>query len=132
MRTNLLTAITSATSTLTQFAVSQELPFTSAGDPLFTKNVKKIYVDNPQLEQSTVIYTFEKNNLDLNVYTYAVYFTVDAKNPPSQTQQVLQRILDCKNKTGRTSYDDESDYTMEFQEDKLIYSIEIRSNVATT
>ena len=132
MRTNLLNAITTATSTLTQFAVSQELPWTQAGDPLFIKNMKKIYVDNATIEQSTLLFTFEKNNLDLNAYTCNVYFTVDAKNPPSQTQQVITKILDCKNKTGLISYDDESDYTVEIQEDKLIYTIQFRSNVATT
>lgn len=131
MRSNLLAAITTATSTLTQFAVSQELPWTQAGDALFTKNMKKIYVDTPVIEQSTVYFTFEKNNVDENAYSCTVYFTVDAKNPPSQTQQVLQRILDCKNKTGLRSYDDESDYVTEIQEDKLIYTIQFRSNVVT-
>lgn len=132
MRTNLLNAITTATSTLTQFAVSQELPFQQNGAPLFIKNMKKIYVDNATIEQSTLLFTFEKNNLDLNAYTCNVYFTVDAKNPPSQTQQVITKILDCKNKTGLISYDDESDYAVEIQEDKLIYTIQFRSNVATT
>jgi len=132
MRTNLLNAITTATSTLTQFSVSQELPWTQAGDPLYIKNMKKIYVDNATFEQSTILFTFEKNNLDLLEYTCNVYLTVDAKNPPSQTQQVLTNILNCKNKTGLISYDDESDYTVETQEDKLIYTIQFRSSVATT
>jgi hypothetical protein len=132
MRTNLLNAITTATSTLTQFAVSQELPWTQAGDILFIKNMKRIYVDNPVIASSTIYYTFEKNNVDLNEYTCTVYFTVDAKNPPSQTQLVLQRILDCKNKTGLISYDDESDYTVEIQEDRMIYTIQFRSDVVTT
>lgn len=131
MRTNLLAAITTATSTLTQFAVTQELPWTQAGDPLYRKNMKKIYVDNAVYEQSTVLYTFEKNNVDENVYTCNVYFTVDAKNPPSQTQQVLDKILGCKDKTGLASYDDESDYTIEQDEDRMIYTVQFRSNVVT-
>lgn len=131
MRTNLVNAITTAISTLTQFAVSQELPWTQAGDPLFVKNMKKVYVDTPVIEQSTILFTFEKNNVDLNLYTCAVYFTVDAKNPPSQTANVLAKILDCKTKTGLTSYDDESDYTVETQEDRLIYTVQFRSSVAT-
>jgi hypothetical protein len=132
MRASLLAAITTATSTLTQFAVSTELPWSQNGDPLYRKNMKKIYVDNAVIEQSTVMYTFEKTrNVDQNIYTCNVYFTVDAKNPPSQSAQVLNNILGCKDKTGLLSYDDESDYTIEQDEDKLIYTVQFRSNVVT-
>lgn len=132
MRSNLLSAITTAVSTLTQFAVSQELPWTQAGDPLYRKNMKKIYVDNVITDQSTILFTFEKANLDEILYTCNVFFTIDAKNPPSQTAQVLQKILDCKGSTGLVSFDDESDYSVENDEDRLIYTIQFRSRVATT
>ena len=132
MRANLLAAITTAVSTLTQFAVSQELPWTQAGDPLYRKNMKKIYVDTETTEQSTILFTFEKSNLDEIVYTCNAYVTVDAKNPPTQTTQVINKILDCKGSTGLVSFDDESDYTVENDEDKLIYTIQFRSRVATT
>jgi len=132
MRTNLLSAITTAISTLTQFAVAQELPWTQAGDPLFRKNMKRVYVDTAVFEQSTILFTFEKNNVDQNLYSCNAYFTVDAKNPPSQTAQVLQKILDCKGSTGLVSFDDESDYTVETDEDRLIYTIQFRSSVAST
>ena len=132
MRAALLTAITSATSTLTQFAVTQELPWTQAGDPLFRKNMKKIYVDTPTLEQSTFIFTFDKVNVNYNDYTCNVYLTVDAKNPPSQTTQVINNIMACMGSTGLLSLDDESDYTVETDEDKLIYTIQFRSRVAST
>lgn len=132
MRAKLLTAITSATSTLTQFAVSQELPWTQAGDPLYRKNMKRIYVDIETTEQSTILFTFEKNNLDEVLYTCNVYLAVDAKNLPSQTNQVIAKILDCKGSTGLISFDDESDYTVENDEDKVIYTIQFRSRVATT
>lgn len=132
MRTNLLSAITTAISTLTQFSVTQELPWTQAGDPLYRKNMKRIYVDNAIQEQSTILFTFEKANLDEILYTCNVYFTVDAKTPPTQLSQVLTKILDCKGSTGLISFDDESDYSIETDEDKLIYTIEFRSRVATT
>lgn len=132
MRSNLLSAITTAISTLTQFAVSQELPWAQNGDPLFRKNMKKIYVDNPTLEQSTFIFTFEKNNVNYNDYTCNIYLAVDAKNPPSQTDQVVAKVMNCMGSTGLRSLDDESDYTVEKDEDKVIYSIQIRSRVAST
>ena len=55
MRSELLSAITAAVSTLTQFAVSQELPWSQNGTPLFRKNLKKIYVDQSHQEQTTLI-----------------------------------------------------------------------------
>ena len=128
MRATLLSAITTAVSTLTQFAVSQELPWSQAGDPLYIKNMKKIYVDNPTVDQSTFIFTFEKNNVNLNAYTFNVYFTVDAKNPPSQTQQVIDKILACQNQTGLISYDDESDYKFENQERSILSSLDPMSH----
>lgn len=132
MRTNLLNAITTATSTLTQFAVTQELPWSQNGDPLYLKNMKKIYVDNATVEQTTIILTLDKaRSVDENTYTCLVYFAVDAKNPPSQTQLILDKILGCKDKTGLLSFDDESDFTIEQNEDKLIYTVEFRSRVAT-
>jgi len=132
MRANLLSAITTAISTLTQFSVTQELPWAQNGDPLYRKNMKRIYVDNATQEQSTILFTFEKNNLDEILYTCRVYFAVDAKAPPTQTSQVISKILDCKGSTGLISFDDESDYTVETDEDKLIYTIEFRSRVGTT
>lgn len=132
MRQTLLSAITTAVSTLTQFAVSQELPWAQNGDALFRKNMKKIYVDQPTLEQSTFIFVFDKNNVNYNDYTYNIYFAVDAKNPPSQTDQVVAKIMTCMGSTGLLSLDDESDYTVEKDEDKVIYSVQIRSRVAST
>ena len=57
MRAELLAAITSATSTLTQFAVASELPWEQGGLPLYRKNMKKIYVDRERMEETTLIPT---------------------------------------------------------------------------
>jgi hypothetical protein len=54
MRTQLLSAITTAVSTLTQFAVASELPWEQNGNPLYRKNMKRIYVDTGRVEQTTL------------------------------------------------------------------------------
>jgi hypothetical protein len=57
MRTELKSAITTAISTLTQFAVASELPWEQNGTPLYIKNMKKVYVDLERVEQTTLIPT---------------------------------------------------------------------------
>jgi hypothetical protein len=132
MRSQLLTAITSATSTLTQFAVSTELRWEQNGIPLFRKNMKKIYVDRSRLEETTLFPTLNGNEVFQNDFIAEVYLAVDAKNPPSQLDSAITAILSCKSKTGIVNFGNESDYTIDKQEDVLTYTFEFRLNVATT
>lgn len=132
MRTQLLSAITTAVSTLTQFAVSTELPWEQNGIPLFRKNMKKIYVDRSRLEETTLIPTLNGDEVFQNDFIAEVYLAVDAKNPPSQLDSAITAILGCKSKTGVVNFGNESDYTVDKQEDVLTYTFEFRLNVATT
>jgi hypothetical protein len=128
MRTQLLTAIVTATSTLTQFAVSQELPWEQNGLPLFRKNMKKIYVDQTQQSESVMIPTLDFTPVRSDDFTTQVFVSVDAKNPPSQLDTLISRILSVKDLTGITNYQTVSDYTVEKQEDVLTYTFEFRLN----
>lgn len=132
MRTELLSAITTAVSTLTQFAVSSELPWEQNGTPLYIKNMKKVYVDRERLEQSTLIPTLNGGEVFQNDSICEVYVAVDAKNQPSQLDSLITKILGAKNSTGIINFGTESDYTLDKQEDILIYTFEFRLNQATT
>jgi len=132
MRTELLSAITSATSTLTQFAVSQELPWEQNGTPLYRKNMKKIYVDNARVEQTTLIPTLNGGEVFQNDLITEVYLSVDAKNPPSQLDSAIIKILGTKSTVNVVNFGSESDYTVDKDEDVLIYTFEFRVNQATT
>jgi len=132
MRTELLSAITSATSTLTQFAVSQELPWEQNGTPLYRKNMKKIYVDNARVEQTTLIPTLNGGEVFQNDLITEVYLAVDAKNPPSQLDSAITKILGTKSTVNVVNFGSESDYTVDKDEDVLIYTFEFRVNQATT
>jgi hypothetical protein len=132
MRTELLAAITSAVSTLTQFAVSLELPWSQNGTPLFRKNMKKIYVDRERLEQTTLIPTLNGGDVYQNDLISEVYLAVDAKNPPSQLDSAITKILAAKASTGVVNFGEESDYTVDKDEDVLVYTFEFRFNIATT
>jgi len=132
MRTQLLNAITTATSTLTQFAVSTELPWAQNGTPLFRKNLKKIYVDLPRQEQTTLIPTINGGDVFQNDLITEVYVSCDAKNPPSQLDNLVTKILNSKDSTGVVNFGTESDYTIDKDEDVMIYTFEFRVNQATT
>lgn len=132
MRTQLITAITSATSTLTQFAVSSELPWATGGTSLFQKNLKKVYVDQPYQEQTTLIPVLDGVDVFQNDLITRVYVSMDAKNPPTQLDSLITKILGAKDSTGVVNFGTESDYTIEIAEDVMTYTFEIRLNQATT
>ena len=132
MRTELLSAVTTAVSTLTQFAVSSELPWEQNGTPLYLKNLKKVYVDREKQEQSTLIPTLDGNDVFQNDLICEVYVACDAKNTPSQLDNLISKILGAKNSTGIVNFGFESDYTLDKREDVLIYTFEFRLNQATT
>jgi len=132
MRAELLSAITTAVSTLTQFAVSTELPWEQNGTPLFRKNMKRIYVDRSVMEETTLIPTLNGGEVFQNDLITEVYLAVDAKNTPSQLDSAITAILSCKSTTGVVNFGSESDYTLDKQEDVLIYTFEFRLNQATT
>jgi hypothetical protein len=132
MRTELLTAITTAISTLTQFAVSSELPWEQNGTPLYRKNMKKVYVDRSRQEQTTLIPTLNGGEVFQNDLITEVYLAVDAKNPPSQLDSIITKILGTKSTVNVVNFGSESDYTVDKDEDVLVYTFEFRVNQATT
>ena len=132
MRQQLLNAITTATSTLTQFAVSTELPWEQNGTPLFRKNMKKVYVDRSYQEQSTIIPTLDNINVIENNLICRAYVCVDAKNSPTQLDQLITNVLACKDQTGIVNFIAESDYTLDKTEDVLDLTFEFRLNTLKT
>jgi len=132
MRTQLLSAITTAISTLTQFAVSSELPWEQNGVPLYRKNMKKIYVGPDVLTQSAIIPTLDHSNILQNDTVNQVFLSVDAKNNPTQLPQAITAILSARDKTGIVNFITEADYTQETSEDVLTLTFEFRLNSITT
>jgi hypothetical protein len=94
--------------------------------------MKKIYVDRSTMEETTLIPVLNGAEVFQNDLITEVYLAVDAKNPPSQLDSAITAILACKSKTGVVNFGNESDYTLDKQEDVLTYTFEFRLNVATT
>jgi hypothetical protein len=127
MRAELLSYLTTATSTATVKCVS-ELPWNTAGEPLYLKNMKKMYLDQTQRVETTLIPTLDGNDVFQHDLLVTGYFAVDAKNEPTGLSQAITTILSAKDKTGITNFGVESDYTTEIQDDVIIYTVEYRMN----
>jgi len=128
MRAELLTYLTTATNTLAVKTVS-ELPWNTAGEPLYLKNMKKFYLDQEEIEQSTLIPVLPgSNDVYQNTITVRGYFAVDAKNQPTGLSTAITTILSARDRTGIRNFGIESDYTTEIQDDVLIYTVEYRMN----
>jgi hypothetical protein len=128
MRTELLAALTTALTAQNQFNVSQELPWSQNGQPLYRKNMKYVYVDRDIVEQTTLIPVLSGQDVFQDDYIVNVYLAVDAKNPPSQLDTAISNILAAKNSITLVNFGFESDYTVEKDEDVLIYTFEFRMN----
>lgn len=128
MRAELLSYLTTATSTATVKTVS-ELPWNNAGQPLYLKNMKKFYLGQEEYEQTVLIPTLPgQNDIMQNTVKVTGYFAVDAKNQPAGLSTAITTILGAKDRTGLGNFGTESDYTTEIQDDVLIYTIEYRLN----
>jgi hypothetical protein len=127
MRAQLLTYLTTATSATVVKTVT-ELPWNTAGEPLYLKNMKKVYLDEDQVEETVLISVLDGNDVMNRVNTVRAYFAVDAKNQPAGLSTALSTILNAKNQTGIVNSGTESDYTTEIQDDVIIYTVEFRQN----
>jgi hypothetical protein len=128
MRAQLLSYLTSVT-TATSIKVASELPWNTAGEPLYLKNMKRFYLDKEQKAESVMIGVLPgSNDVMQNVTTVRGYLAVDAKNQPTGLDSVVATLLTAKDQTGVGNFGTEADYTTEIQDDVLIYTVEYRIN----
>ena len=134
MRTQLIAAITTATTsayTNAGFRVSSQQPFEQGGNPLYLKNLKTVYVGADETEETVLIPVVRGSEVFRVDIICEAYLAVDAKNPPALLDAYVTAILGTKANTGITNFGVESDYTVETQEDVLIYTFEFRMNTIT-
>lgn len=131
MRAEILNHLTTALSTAT-IKVSQELPWNTAGEPLYKKNMKKFYLDAEQLAQTELIDVLPGYTpVQENAYSVSGYFAVDAKNQPANLTSALTTILNAKNQLGEDNLIVQSDYTTAIEDDVIVYTVQYRMNTTT-
>jgi len=123
IRTDLITRITTNIASYTNYKVSSELPFSVAGDSLFLKNKKTVYVDDVRESKIQLYRTLDQGDVYQNEYVFNAFLTVDAKNQPSDIDNVITAILNAKSVVTGTQLN-ESSVESEIEDDYITYTFE--------
>jgi hypothetical protein len=124
MRTALLTYLTAALTG--SIKTSEELPFEQGGNALYLKNMRRVYLDEPEVEQDQLIAAFD-SDVNQNITTVRGYLAVDAKNRNQDLDSALTVMAQAR--TGATitdSFRKEFDYTTTIDNDTIIYEFSYR------
>lgn len=125
MRTQLLTYLTAQLTG--DIKTSQELPWSEGVNPLYMKNARRVYLDEPYTEQDTLLPTL--GSLQINQRTTVVrwYLTMDAKNRNSDLDSALTILGSAKDITTITGvFTRLFDYTVSIDNDRIVYEGQYR------
>ncbi len=123
IRTDLISQITTNISTYSAFKVASELPFDSGGNPLYSKNKKTVYVDKEQEDKVQLYRTLDQGDVYNTETVVNAYLSVDAKNEPSDIQDVVAGILSARSVITNTQIN-ESFVETEIEDDVITYTFE--------
>jgi hypothetical protein len=125
MRTQLLAYLTA---NLTGgIKVSQEQPFEQGGDALYLKNMRKVYLAEPQTEQDQLVPVLTGDDINQMITTVRGYLAVDAKNRNADLDQALNTLSAALRSADiPDSFRKEWDYTTTLDNDVLLYEFEYR------
>jgi len=120
MRQQLLSYLTSQlTGAIT---TSQELPFSQGGNPLYRKNMRKVYVGNPEVTTSVIQATLDGLSIRSTENKLEVFLAVDAKNRPVSLNSALEVMANAVTQSGiNNSFRNEYSYVITIDEDVEVY-----------
>lgn len=123
IRDELLTQLNTNLATHTAFTVSSELPFNSAGEALYTKNMKTVYLDEDQQEVTQHVPVLNANKIMQTETTVNGYLVTDAKNQPLDIDTVIANVLIARTAISNI-IDANSNVETEIDEDRITYTFE--------
>jgi len=125
MRTEILDYIN--TLSLGGFLLSQEIPFEDNGDPLYLKNLKKIYVGITEYSTEPLITTLSSDNINSETTTIRIFFAADAKSLPTNYETLVEDLRAAKDiDTIDGIFRREVSVETTFESDVLVTQLEIR------
>jgi hypothetical protein len=125
MRTQLLAYLT--TNLTGSVKTSQELPFEESGSALYLRNMRRLYLDEPEIEQDELIPTMDDTDINQNITTVRGYLTMDAKNRNADLDTALNVMASARNvSTITNAFRKEFDYTTTIDADRITYEFEYR------
>lgn len=125
MRTQLLAYLT--TNLTGTIKPSQELPWEEGGNPLYLKNQRRVYLDEPYVEQDELVATLDDTDINQNITHVRGYLSVDAKNRNADLDSALATLANAKSITTISdAFRREFDYTSSIQDDRVVYELDYR------
>ena len=119
MRSDILTYLKA--NLVSGFGVSEELPWDASGQPLYLKNMKKIYVDRPQTVQEPLIETLDDRGIVNESTTVVVYVSTDAKTIPTNYDTMVTTVKAAKALDTTTGWRQRTtDVVTTFESDNLV------------
>jgi hypothetical protein len=110
---------------LTGFTLSEHLPWRDNGAPLFHHNKKHIYVDTSQTVQNPVLDAMNQSGWVDEITTVSVYFVNDAKQLPSNYDDVVETLKGARLATGTEGYTQRLvQVSSEYIEDAIVTTLE--------
>ena len=121
MRTELLSYLT--TNLTGSIKTSQELPWAEGNNPLYLKNMKRVYLDEPNTVQDPLVQTLDTCVIDQTVTTVQGFLAVDAKNRNADLDTALATLAAAKN-IATSSFRKEFAYSTAIDGDVIVYTLE--------
>ena len=118
LNANISTALTG-----TSVSISAELPFDSAGEPLYNKNMKFVYLSQDDIAKTPLFTTLDNSDVVQTETIVTGYLSVDAKTQLANIDTIVGSIINSRNAvTGQTSRT--CDMTTSIEADVLTYEFE--------
>lgn len=117
---NLSTSLSS-----TNVSITNELPFSAAGVPLYEKNMKKFYLDVDNTDIREMFLTLDNNDVFEREVTLTGYLSVDAKNQPTDIETVVNTVINSRLSVA-DCFVRECAVTDEILDDRINYTFEFR------
>jgi hypothetical protein len=125
MRAQLLTYLTAQLTGSVK--TSQELPWSEGTNPLYLKNARRVYLDEPYTEQDTLFPTLGSLQINQRVTVVRWYLTMDAKQRNTDLDSALTILGSAKDITTITGvFTRLFDYTVSIDNDRVVYEGEYR------
>lgn len=125
MRTELLTYLTAQLTA--SIKTSEELPWQEGTNPLYIKNARRVYLDEPYTEQSEFLPTLGSLTINTRVTIVRWFLSMDAKNRNTDLDSALTILGSAKDITTITGvWQRQFDYTVTIDNDRVIYEGEYR------
>ena len=106
-------------------AVSSELPYTTGGEALYNKNMKKLYLDEDNISKTELINCLDNNDVVETETTVTGFLSVDAKNQPGDIDSIVANIIDSRNSIS-SQVIRECEMTTENTDDVITYTFDFR------